>query len=88
MPHAERALRALIPSGVRLLAQRGEGLGERLTHLFGDLLSEHAAALAVDTDSPTLPMAWVADGLAALAERSADVTVSRTAPRTAAFSRR
>lgn len=72
---AERALRALAPPGVRLLAQRGEGLGERLTHLFDDLLTEHAGALALDTDSPTLPMAWVEDGLAALADDSADVVL-------------
>lgn len=73
--HAERALRALVPAGLRLLAQSGEDLGERLTRLFADLLSEHAAALAIDTDSPTVPMAWVADGLAALAEESADVVL-------------
>src|SRR5262245_64989731 len=57
---AEAAVRALTPPGVRLLAQRGDGLGDRLVHLFDDLLAEHAGALALDTDSPTLPMTWVA----------------------------
>jgi len=72
---AEAAVRALTPPGVRLLAQRGDGLGERLVHLFDDLLAEHAGALALDTDSPTLPMTWVADGLATLAADDADVVL-------------
>jgi uncharacterized protein len=74
-PEAQAALRALTPSGVRLLAQRGDGLGERLTHLFDDLLAEHAGVLALDADSPTLPMAWVADALATLAADEADVVL-------------
>ena len=77
-PEAEAALRALVPRSVRLVAQRGEGLGERLTHLFADLLSEHAVALALDTDSPTLPMTWVADGLARLLANEADVVLGPT----------
>jgi len=74
-PHAAPVLRTLIPSGVRLLAQRGHGLGERLTALFDDLLAEHPAALALDSDSPTLPMRWVAEGAAALAAGEADVVL-------------
>jgi len=74
-PEAEATLRTLVPPGVRLLAQRGEGLGDRLAHLFEDLLGEHPAALALDTDSPTLPMTWVADGLATLAAGDADVVL-------------
>jgi len=72
---AEAALRALVPAGVRLLAQRGDGLGDRLAHLFEDLLGEHPVTLALDTDSPTLPMTWVADGLATLAGGGADVVL-------------
>jgi hypothetical protein len=72
---AEAALRARVPPGVRLLAQRGDGLGERLVHLFDDLLAEHPGALALDTDSPTLPMTWVAEGLATLAADAADVVL-------------
>jgi rSAM/selenodomain-associated transferase 1 len=72
---AATALRTLTPPGVRLLAQRGGGLGDRLTHLFDDLLAEHAGALALDADSPTLSMAWVADGLATLGAGEADVVL-------------
>ena len=72
---ASAALRTLTPPGVRLLAQRGDALGERLANVFDDLLAEHAAALVLDADSPTLPMAWVADGLATLAAGGADVVL-------------
>jgi rSAM/selenodomain-associated transferase 1 len=75
---AEAALRTLTPAGVGLLAQRGDGLGDRLTCLFADLLTGHAGALALDADSPTLPMAWVADGIATLAADDADVVLGPT----------
>ena len=74
-PEAETALRALVPPRVQLVAQRGDGLGDRLARLFDDLLSEYAVALALDTDSPTVPMAWVADGLVALTGGDADVVL-------------
>lgn len=46
---------ALAP-GFRLLAQRGVDLGARLHNVLGDLLADgHAAAVAVDSDTPTLP---------------------------------
>ena len=74
-PPAAPILRALAPVGVGLIAQRGEGLGERLACLFDDLLIEHRAALALDADSPTLPMTWVAEGAAMLADGVADVVL-------------
>ncbi len=82
-PAAASILRSLAPSGVGLLAQRGDGLGERLTCLFltclfDDLLAEHRAALALDADSPTLPMTWVAEGAAMLADAVADVVLGPT----------
>jgi rSAM/selenodomain-associated transferase 1 len=72
---AATALRTLTPPGVRLLAQRGDDLGERLTHVFDDLLAEHAAVLVLDADSPTLPMTWVTDGLVMLAAEQTDVVL-------------
>ena len=72
---AAAPLRALAPPGVRLLAQRGVGLGDRLSHLFEDLLPAHAAALVLDADSPTLPMSWVSDGLQTLAVGAADIVL-------------
>src|SRR5262245_2409992 len=77
-PQAESTLRALVPPGVRLVPQRGDGFGDRLTHLFDDLLARHAVALTLDADSPTLPMDWVAAGLATLAAADADVVLGPT----------
>jgi hypothetical protein len=74
-PEAAPALAALVPRGVRLLAQRGDGLGARLAALFDDLLGAHPAALVLDCDSPTVPMAWAAAGVAALAAADADVVL-------------
>jgi uncharacterized protein len=74
-PEAAPALRTLAPPGVHLLAQRGDDLGERLSHLFDDLLSAHPAALVLDADSPTLPMSWVAEGIATLTADAADLVL-------------
>jgi rSAM/selenodomain-associated transferase 1 len=75
-PEAGAQMAALAPAGFRLVAQEGAGLTERLTRLFAELLGEgHAAALAMDSDSPTLPMAWVGEGARALAAAEADVVV-------------
>jgi rSAM/selenodomain-associated transferase 1 len=72
---AAARMATLAPPGFRLLAQEGEGLTERLVRLFARLLKEHPAALAMDSDSPTLPMASVAAAAAALAAGEADVVV-------------
>ncbi len=73
---AAEAAAALAPPGFRLLAQEGEDLGERLTRLLHRLLAEgHAGALALDSDSPTLPMAYVAEASRALAAGEADVVL-------------
>jgi rSAM/selenodomain-associated transferase 1 len=74
---ARAALAALAPPGFRLLAQDGGDLGERLTRLFAGLLGEgHGAAIAVDSDSPTLPVGYLAQGVAAL--DAADVVIGPT----------
>jgi hypothetical protein len=75
-PEARARMAALAPLGVRLLAQEGDDLTERLTRLFDRLLGEgHPAALALDSDSPTLPMAYVAAAARALAGGEADVVI-------------
>lgn len=74
-PDAAAALRALAPPAVGLLAQRGDHLGERVSHVFDDVLGAHAAALVLDADSPTVPMAWVRDGVAALVDGAADLVL-------------
>lgn len=73
---AAAAMAALAPAGFRLLPQEGDDLTARLTGLLDRLLDEgHPAALVMDSDSPTLPMAYVAEAVRALAVVEADVVV-------------
>jgi rSAM/selenodomain-associated transferase 1 len=59
-------IRQLAPPCWEVLAQRGEGLGERLRHAFATLgVDGHAVAL-VDSDSPTAPIGPIEQGLRAL----------------------
>lgn len=52
----ESAFDGLLPSGFQLLAQRGDGFGERLLCACEDLFScGYSAACLIDSDSPTLP---------------------------------
>jgi uncharacterized protein len=52
----ESAFDALLPSGFQLLAQRGDGFGERLLHASEDLFScGFSAVCLIDSDSPTMP---------------------------------
>jgi len=75
-PEAASVMAALAPPGFRLLPQEGDTLDARLTRLFTRLLGEgHAGALALDSDSPTLPMAYVAEAARVLAASRADVVV-------------
>jgi hypothetical protein len=67
---------ALVPAGYRCVAQRGRDLGERLAGLLAGLLAEgHAGAIAIDSDSPTLPMAYVAAAAEILRRTTADVII-------------
>jgi uncharacterized protein len=53
---AEAAFDGLLPAGFSLLAQRGEGFGERLFNAADDLLRLGFDSLClIDSDSPTLP---------------------------------
>ncbi len=52
----ESAFDDLLPSGFQLLAQRGDGFGERLLHASEDLFScGFSAVCLIDSDSPTMP---------------------------------
>jgi len=51
----ERALRALLPADFRLLLQCEGDFGTRLSTAMRALLSTHAGAIMVNSDSPTLP---------------------------------
>ena len=75
-PEAERAMAALAPPGFRLLAQRGDDLGARLTGVVDALLDDgHAAVVATDADSPTLPMAYIERAALTLAAGETDVVI-------------
>jgi uncharacterized protein len=78
-PEARAQMAALAPAGLRLVGQEGGDLTARLTRLLAGLLAEgHAAALAMDSDSPTLPMAYVAEGARVLAAGEAEVVLGPT----------
>lgn len=73
---AAAAMRALAPPGLRLLPQRGADLGERLSSVIAGLLAEgHPAVVAVDSDSPTLPLAYVSEAARRLDAGAADVVL-------------
>jgi rSAM/selenodomain-associated transferase 1 len=74
--HAARQLARLAPPLFALHAQRGPDLGARLDGILSELIvAGHAGAIAIDSDSPTLPMEWIALGARILAERRADLVV-------------
>jgi rSAM/selenodomain-associated transferase 1 len=69
-------MRELAPAAFRLVAQRGADLGERLSTLLRELLEEgHAGAIAIDSDSPTLPMAYVTEAARVLRDGRCDVVL-------------
>jgi len=75
-PEGGPLLAAVAPPGFRLVAQRGRDLGERLSNLLSDLLQKgHHGAMAIDSDSPTLPMSYVADAAKQLETDATDVVV-------------
>jgi uncharacterized protein len=75
-PDEAAAMAALVPAGYRCIAQHGADLGERLARLLAGLLAEgHVAAIAIDSDSPTLPMAYVAHAAQILSRAAADVVI-------------
>jgi rSAM/selenodomain-associated transferase 1 len=75
-PEARETLARLAPPGFRLVPQRGMDLGARLSALLTGLIGAgHPGAIALDSDSPTLPMRYVAEAAQALATGDAEVVV-------------
>jgi rSAM/selenodomain-associated transferase 1 len=68
-----RALTAMSPPGIEVVAQRGADLGERLANAFRDLHREGELVCLTDSDSPTLPFHVVLDALARPREDAAIV---------------
>jgi len=53
---AESAFEGILPTGFKLLAQRGASLGDRLCNATDDLLNNgYGAVCLINSDSPTLP---------------------------------
>ena len=64
------------PGPARIPRTRYGLTNQRLTGVFDDLFEDgHIAVVAIDSDSPTLPMAYVAQAAAVLAHGSADVVI-------------
>lgn len=73
---AEPLMRALVPPRLRLVSQRGADLGERLSNILSGLLDRgHPGAMAVDSDSPTLPLTYVSEAARILAGGRHDVVL-------------
>lgn len=75
-PEARVLMAALAPAGFGLVAQQGADLGERLSNLLAGLVrAGHPGAIAIDSDSPTLPMDYVVEGARVLARAGADLVL-------------
>lgn len=65
----EAAFDGLLPESFALIAQRGEGFGERLLCAAGDILAAGFGAVClIDSDSPTLPAEMLREAVRVLAE--------------------
>lgn len=75
-PAEAREFFAAACPGFLLVSQRGPDLGARLARTFGDLFAlGFDAALAIGADSPTLPRAFLRQGVALLGDPRVDVVL-------------
>jgi rSAM/selenodomain-associated transferase 1 len=64
----EEVFESLLPDSFQLLAQQGDGFGERLFHACEDLFAcGFGAVCLIDSDSPTMPQKALLDAVAKLA---------------------
>ena len=78
-PENERALFAQLAPGFTLVPQRGDDLGARLHGTLDALLGlGHAAALAIDSDTPTLPLEFLRQAVEVAGAGTADVVLGPT----------
>jgi rSAM/selenodomain-associated transferase 1 len=65
----ESCFDGLLPVGFSLIAQRGDGFGERLLYAAEDILAcGYGAVCLIDSDSPTLPAGALRQAIKALSE--------------------
>jgi hypothetical protein len=75
-PEGRHLLETFAPSGFRLVAQRGPDLGSRLRNLLTELLDRgHPGAMAIDSDSPTLPLSYVSEAARRLEGAETDIVL-------------
>jgi hypothetical protein len=78
-PRAARDVFETLAPRLTLLPQRGADLGARLINGLAELLARgHAGAMAIDSDTPTLPREFLQRGVDALSRGEADVVVGPT----------
>ena len=75
-PEESRSEFEALAPGFRLIEQLGADLGERLRNCLDALLGDaYAGALAIDSDTPTLPTAFLEQAVSLLSGPGADVVV-------------
>lgn len=75
-PEAERPLFHAMAPDFRLVAQRGPDLGARLANGFAEFLGNgHAGAVAIDSDTPTLPTEHLEEAVARLRRGDVDLVL-------------
>jgi rSAM/selenodomain-associated transferase 1 len=75
-PDPPESIGPWLPPGASAIEQRGEDLGARLDHVVGDLVSAGAhAVVLLDSDTPTLPDAFIEEAVRALESGEVDVVV-------------
>src|SRR5207249_143909 len=78
-PAEARAFFEEIAPGFVLVPQRGADLGDRLANSLGELLDQgYRGALAIDSDTPTLPLGFLEQGLDLLTTPEVDVVLGPT----------
>jgi uncharacterized protein len=79
-PVARAQAAALSPLRFRLVPQQGRDLGQRQAALLAGLLADgHTGAIAVGSDSPTLPIEYIADAARVLEAETADLVIGPAA---------
>ena len=78
-PGEARAFFEEVAPGFVLVPQRGADLGDRLANSLGELLDTgHRGALAIDSDTPTLPLEFLQQALDLIATPEIDVVLGPT----------
>jgi len=68
-----------VAPGFVLVPQRGADLGDRLANSLGELLDKgHQGALAIDSDTPTLPLGYLEQALDSVTTPNVDVVLGPT----------